>query len=203
MKASAEPAWPSSTSSTSRGSSSGIGTLLRVAITANRLASNSVLRCASARRRMSAQVRRSATQAALQPAIQQRRQAIQRLVAIGQQRILAIALGQQGGKAGDAQVLRPGEVRRGGLALRLAVEAFGEGATVETGFLGQPGQQLGTGDVAALDVEGPLDALQQTRHAVFGQRAGGDQRATGRLGVVDQVVGQAALEIERLAGGLV
>src|SRR5690554_2023514 len=199
MKSSAAPAWPSSTSSTSSGNSSGMGTLHRVPTTANRLASSRDLRCASARRRISAQVRRSATQAPLQPAIEQGRQTVQRLIAIGQQGVLAITLGQQGGKAGDAQVLGPGEVRLGGRAQLLAVEALGEGPAIQAGLLGQLDQQLRPGHVLALHVEGLLDQAEQARGAIAGQAAGGDQGATGRLGVIDEVVRQAALQVEGLA----
>src|SRR5690606_31679297 len=107
---------PSSTSSTSNGNNRGMGTLHRVAATAIRLASTSALRCCRASRRISAQLSRSGMDVVLQPASQQRAQCLEGLVAIGQQRQLAVPLGEQGRKSGDAQVARPLEIRLGGIA---------------------------------------------------------------------------------------
>src|SRR4051812_30607448 len=131
MKSSAELPLPSSTSSTSKGNSSGIGTEHSTASTATPLATQSAFLCCRARRRICAQFRRSTmvrssgdapigrcsrsgTGATLQPAPEQRGKHVEGLVAVGQQRQLAVPLGKQGRKPGNAQVLNPREVRRGG-----------------------------------------------------------------------------------------
>ncbi|MNI68536.1 hypothetical protein D3C73_1242370 [compost metagenome] len=63
MNFSAPSPWPSSTSSTSKGSSNGIGTLQQAASTATRLAAQSCFLWCSAKRRICAQLSRSGTAA--------------------------------------------------------------------------------------------------------------------------------------------
>src|SRR5262245_56962779 len=125
MKRSAASPRCNNTSSTSNGSNSGMGTLQRVASTATRLASQRAFLWRRARRRISAQLKRSGMVTPFQPAPQQRGQFVERLVAVGQQRQLAISLGQQGGEAGDAEVLHPGEVGEGRLMVGGRVEGVG------------------------------------------------------------------------------
>src|SRR6218665_3682485 len=125
----------SSTSSTSSGSSKGIGTLHRVANTATRLARNSDFLWRRASRRISAQLRRSGMRTVLQPARQQRRELLQGLIAIGQQGLLTIALGQHRGETGDTEVLRPLEIGEGGFQFGGAVEGDGKLFPRQTGLL--------------------------------------------------------------------
>ncbi|MNP42889.1 hypothetical protein D3C76_1366800 [compost metagenome] len=129
-------------------------------------------------------------------------QALQRLVAVGQQGQLAVALGQQGREAGDAQVLDPAEISVGQATGFATGKRLGEHGAVETGLLGQLDQLRRRGDIAAVLVERALDRGQQRPDALGVQLAGADQGAAGRLGVVDETVRHGAFETERLPGGV-
>src|SRR5690606_13590677 len=195
--------WPSNTSSTSNGSKSGIGTLHRVASTASRLAVTKALRCRKARRRISAQLSRSITGYAPQPARKQRRQALQWLIAVSQQRQLPVVFSQQGGETGDTQALCPSKIVAGGLAVLKAVEPGGERLAVETGLHGQFRQHTGLGDIAPLYIKSPLDPVQQDANLLWGQCARGYQGPARRLGIVNQSLGQTAFQVKRLTGRFV
>jgi hypothetical protein len=191
-----------------------VGTLHKVASTATPLAIHRDFLWRRARRRISAQVRRSVrlegsvmsgwsyTGGSLQPAGKQRRQLGQRLVAVGQQRQLAMTLGQQGRETGNPQILHPSEIggRRG--VLLGTVEGAGKLDTRYAGLFGQLDQHAGEGHITALDIKRALDQPQQLPRAVWRQAACRDDGAARRLCVIDETVGQRPLTLERLASGL-
>src|SRR5690606_12350615 len=152
---------PSRTSSTSSGSSSGMGTLQSVASTATRLASISALRCCKASRRISAQLSRSGMGVVLQPASQQRAQRFEGLIAIGQQRQLAMLFGKQRRKPCNTEVACPFEVRVGGVANGLRDETVGKIAARDSNRFGQVRQPLRPRHVTTFGVEGLLNSLRQ------------------------------------------
>src|SRR5690606_9159352 len=157
-------------------------------MTAIRLASTSALRWRRANWRICAQLSCSGMRPLLQPAPQQWCQRLQRLIAVGQQGQAPATLGQQSRKAGDAEMLDPGEIgsrRRNRLC---AVEGGSEFAARESGLPGQLHQQCGTGDVTPIGVEGLLDQLQQRPDPRLVQALSNDQCTTGRLGVVDKTL---------------
>ena len=84
-------------------------------------------------------------------------------MAVGQQGEHAVALGQQGREAGNAEPLDPGEIGAGGGPLLGAVEGLGEAAAGKSGGFGQLQQDPRMSDVAAFEIEGPLDQPREAR----------------------------------------
>lgn len=135
----------------------------------------------------------------VQPAPQQRRQRIERLKAVGHQCQLTFVFGKQGRETGDAEIARPLEIRNGGVARRLGIEAVGELDARYACRLGQLDKFRRQRDVAPFDVEGPLDQPSESPCGLMVKITCRNQRTAGRLGVVDQPFRQTCLKVEGLA----
>gem|GEM_PF-4197862 len=134
-----------------------------------------------------------------QPAIQQRRKRVEGLIAVGQQSELAVVLGKQGGKAGNAQIARPIEVGGSGITNGLGIEAICELTACNASRLGQFDELRWQSDVSPLDVKRSLNQPEERPGSFRLEATRRNQCATGRLGVVDQPVRQTRLEVEPLA----
>jgi len=75
------------------------------------------------------------------------------LIAVGDQRQLPFVLGQQCGKAGNTEVLDPGEVSHGGCLGGLVVITLGELTPRKTCGLGQVHQHRWQGHIEPVLVE--------------------------------------------------